>query len=119
MGRPKFDSSRLASCLMSAAAHKPAASALATAPGDNSHRDTLPTDHGTTAIRYRAAPIAHGTTAIRYRAAPIAHGAAANCYGAPAIRCTPAANCYGRQGISRNTSDGQSGDRNKRKDPTI
>ena len=112
MGRPKFDSSRLASCLMSAAAHKPAASALATAPGDNSHRDTLPTDHG--------------TTAIRYRAAPIAHGAAANCYGTPAIRCTPAANCYGaaancygRQGISRNTSDGQSGDRNKRKDPTI
>ena len=63
------------------AAQSPAASAASTVPGDNSHRDTLPTDHG--------------TPAIRYRAAPIAHGAPANCYGTPAIRCTPAANCSG------------------------
>ena len=99
------------SCLISAA-QSPAASAPSIAPGDNSHRDTLPTDHG--------------TTAIRYRAAPIAHGAAANCYGTPAIRCTPAANCYGaaancygRQGISRNTRDGESGDRSKQNDSAI
>ena len=101
------------------AAQSPAASAASTVPGDNSHRDTLPTDHGTTAIPYSAAPIAHSTTAIRC-------SPAANCYGTPAIRRTPAANCYGaaancygRQGISRNTRDGESGDRSKQNDSMI